>query len=58
MEYGSYGVMAASAIPCKVVGLEMMGVLQLAHLSVGSMDNVSPLLTPLMDMKGVHGYQA
>ena len=58
MEIGSYGVMAASAIPCKVVGLEMMGVLQLAHLSVGSMDNVNPLLTPLMDMKGVHGYQA
>ena len=50
--------MAASAVPAKVVGLELFGVLQLAHLSVGSMDNVNPLLTPLMDMKSVHGFSA
>ena len=47
--------MAASALPCKIVGLELFGVLQLAHLSIGNMDNVNTMLTPLMGLKGVHG---
>ena len=47
--------MVLTALPCKIVGLEWFGVLQLAHLSVGNMDKVNTLLTPIMGMKGVHG---
>ena len=56
VEYASYGTLAISMLPCKIVGLELFGVLQMAHINVGNMDNVNTLLTPLMGMKGVHGY--
>lgn len=56
VEYASYGTLALSVLPCKIVGLELFGVLQMAHINVGNMDNVNTLLTPMMGMKGVHGY--
>lgn len=56
VEYASYGTLALSMLPCKIVGLELFGVLQMAHLNVGNMDNVNTLMAPLMGMKGVHGY--
>lgn len=56
VEYASYGTLALSMLPCKIVGLELFGVLQMAHLNVGNMDNVNTLMTPLMGMKGVHGF--
>jgi cysteine-rich repeat protein len=56
VEYASYGTLALSALPCKIVGLELFGVLQLAYLSTGNMDNVNTMLTPLMEMKGVQGF--
>jgi hypothetical protein len=55
VEYASYGTLIASALPCKIVGLELFGVLQLAHINVGNMDYVNTMMTPLMGMKGVHG---
>lgn len=58
VEYISYGVLALSAVPCKIVGLELFGVLQLAHINVGNLDNVNMLITPLMGLKGVHGFTA
>ena len=48
VQYASYGTLALSALPCKIVGLELFGVLQLAHISTGNMDNVNTMLTPLM----------
>ncbi len=56
VQYASYGTLAVSALPCKIVGLELFGVLQLAFLSTGNMDNVNTMLTPLMGMKGVQGF--
>jgi hypothetical protein len=56
MEYASYGTLIASAVPSKIVGLELFGVLQLAHINIGNMDNVNTMMTPLMGMKGVHGF--
>ena len=55
VEYASYGTLALSMLPCKIVGLELFGVLQMSHLNVGNMDNVNTMMTPLMGMKGVHG---
>jgi hypothetical protein len=43
-------------LPCKIVGLELFGVLQLAHINVGNMDYVNTMMTPLMGMKGVQGF--
>lgn len=56
IEYGSYGVMAASVLPAKIVGLELMGVVQLAFFSLGSIDNVNILMSPMMGMKGINGF--
>jgi hypothetical protein len=56
VEYTSYGVLMLSALPCKIVGLELFGVLQLSFLSLGSIDNVNLMLSPLKKMKGVNGF--
>lgn len=56
VEYGSYGMMALSALPCKIVGLELIGVVQLAFFSLGSLDNVNIMMSPLMGMKGINGF--
>lgn len=55
VEYVSYGVMLASAIPCKVVGLELMGVLQLSFISLGNIDHLNPLLSSLTQFSGANG---
>ena len=47
--------MAASAIPAKIVGIELSGVLQLAFFSLAQQDNINMLLTPLMGMKDFNG---
>ncbi len=47
-QYASYGTLALSALPCKIVGLELFGVLQLAYITTGNMDNINTMLTPLM----------
>lgn len=44
-----------SAVPAKIVGLELFGVLQLAYFTLGNVDLVNLLLTPLMNMKGLNG---
>ena len=58
VEYASYGTLALSAFPCKIVGLELFGVLQLAFINVGNLDNVNTMMTPLAGLKGVHGFKA
>ena len=56
IEYASYATLLLSALPCKIVGLELFGVIQLTFLSLGSMDNVNILMSPMMGMKGVNGF--
>lgn len=55
--YASYGVLILSLIPCKIVGLELFGVLQLAYFSLGSVDEINVLLSPLMGMGYLNGYK-
>ena len=45
MQYASYGTLLISALPCKIVGLELFGVLQLSFLSLGSYDYMNPLVS-------------
>jgi hypothetical protein len=56
IEYSSYAVMALSMAPAKIVGLELFGVLQLGHLSIGNLDEVNIMMSPLLKMKGVQGF--
>jgi hypothetical protein len=48
--------MALSVLPCKIVGLELTGVVQLAFFSLGSIDHVNVMMSPMMGMKGINGY--
>jgi hypothetical protein len=47
--------MLLSALPCKIVGLELTGVLQLAFFSLGSLDSVNVMMAPMLDMGGING---
>jgi hypothetical protein len=51
----SYIVLFVSAIPCKIVGLELFGVLQLAYFVLAQSNFVNALLTPYMKMSSVNG---
>lgn len=53
---GSYATLILTMLPGKIIGLELFGVLQLAYFSIGSIDSVNVLLSPLMNMKGLNGY--
>lgn len=55
VQYASYGTLLLSALPCKIVGLELFGVLQLSFFSIGSMDNVNLMMSPLKAMRGTNG---
>jgi hypothetical protein len=47
--------MIVSALPCKIVGLELFGVLQLAFFSVGSLDSVNVLMAPMKALSMSNG---
>jgi hypothetical protein len=55
VEKSSYALLILSVLPCKIVGLELFGVLQLSFLSLGSMDDINLMLAPLKSMRGVNG---
>ena len=40
----------------KIIGLEMMGVLQIAFFVLADVNLVNPLLAPLLYMKTVNGF--
>ena len=42
-------------IPAKIVGLELMGVLQLAYFSLAQQENVNILLEPFTRMNSING---
>jgi hypothetical protein len=50
-KYASYGLLILTAIPCKIVGLELFGVLQLSFFTLGNMDSINLMLTPLLELK-------
>lgn len=54
--YTSYGLFFLGMFCDKVIGVELFGVLQLAYLCVSDINNVQPLLSPLMNMSIVNGY--
>lgn len=56
LEIASYATLFLTMIPGKIIGLELFGVLQLAYFSLGSIDSVNVLLSPLMNMKELNGY--
>ena len=56
VEYSSFGVLLLSALPCKIVGLELFGVLQLSYISLGSLDNINLMQSPLKLLKATNGY--
>ena len=56
VEYSSFGVLILSALPCKIVGLELFGVLQLSFFALGSLDNINLMQSPLKILKATNGY--
>ena len=42
-------------LPCKIIGLELFGVLQLAFISLGSLDNINLMQSPLKRLKATNG---
>lgn len=52
----SYIILFLSFINFKIVGLELFGVLQLAHFSLATHENVNIYLKPLLQWKYVNGY--
>lgn len=54
--YASYGLLAVGMVCDKVIGVELFGVLQLAHLATSNLNSVQPLLAPLMNLSIVNGY--
>lgn len=56
IEIAGYIILLLSVLPCKIVGLELFGVLQLAFFVLGGIDMVNVRLSPLMGMKGLNGY--
>jgi len=52
----SYIILFLSAVPCKIVGLELFGVLQLAYFVLAQSNFVNALLTPYMKMSSINGF--
>jgi hypothetical protein len=53
--YASYGLLIISALPGKIVGLELFGVLQLTFLSLGTIDHLNPLQASLTKLSSTNG---
>ena len=54
--YASYAVLFLGMACDKVIGVELFGVLQLAYLATSDLNSVQPLLSPLMNMSIVNGF--
>lgn len=44
LEIITYAILFLSMIPCKIIGLELIGVLQLAYFSLAQQDNINMFL--------------
>ena len=56
MEYSSFAVLIVSSLSAKIIGLELFGVLQMSYISLGSLDNINLMLSPMKNLKGLSGY--
>lgn len=52
----SYAALLLSLLSCKIVGLELFGVLQLAFFTLSDYDSVNPLLASVLNRKEVNGF--
>lgn len=52
----SYLIMVISLISCKIVGLELFGVLQLSYFSLMNHDFLVLYLSPLSNFRSLNGY--
>ena len=57
IEYSSWVVMIFSVFPCKIIGLELMGVLQLNYLSLSSVNTLNPLMSSFASLSSVNGFK-
>lgn len=55
MQVFSYFILIISIISCKIVGLELFGVLQLSYFTLGSHDFINIYLSPLANFKTLNG---
>ena len=56
MEIGSYVFLFLSIIlSCKIVGLEMMGILQLLYFDMAFYDFINLYVEPFLSLKSVNG---
>ena len=44
-------------LPCKIVGLELMGVLQLNYLSIAEINQLNPLMSSFAKFQSVNGWK-
>ena len=51
----SYAILFSSLLSCKIVGLELFGVLQLSYFSLGNHDFLHVHLAPLASFKSFNG---
>ena len=56
LEIATFVIFFLSLIPAKILGLELIGVFQLAYFSLAQQENVNALLEPFMTMKAVNGF--
>ena len=54
-QIASYATLLFSLLSCKIVGLELFGVMQLAYFSLSSHDFINIYLGPLKNMKLSNG---
>ena len=52
----SYATLFASLLSCKIVGLELFGVLQLAYFDLAEHDFLNVYLAPLVSFRSTNGY--
>ncbi len=52
----SYILLFVGLVCDKVIGVELFGVWQISFLALATVDLVQPLLSPLLDLKILNGY--
>ena len=56
MEITSYATLALSTISCKIIGIELFGVMQLSFFTLADNDQINLYLTPLLNTRSLNGY--
>lgn len=58
LEIITFVIFFLSLIPAKIIGLELIGVMQLAYFALAQQDNINILLEPFMQMNEINGFNA